>query len=228
MTGPVGLLCAYSALLRGAIRVYSVDHVPERLEKAKSIGAIPINFMESDPVAQIMKLEPNGVDRSCDCIGFECINEEGKNVENTVITWAVDVTRVSGGIGVIGVYINNDLGMHQCAPLLSRLLLTCRITVDPNSPKAHGILPIPWGTLWLKSLSIRGGIVQIRLFQDLLKKLIESGKAKPSFVFTKEFSIDDAPEAFREFSDHKLIKAVFRFDKPKMNGERPHKRARRS
>lgn len=102
----MGLLCAYSALkFRGAIRVYSVDNVPERLEKAKNIGAIPINFSHGDPVAQIMKFEPKGVDRSCDCVGFECIDAKGKNVEAIVLTQAVRVTRTGGGIGVIGVYV---------------------------------------------------------------------------------------------------------------------------
>lgn len=108
--GPVGLLCAYSAILRGAIRVYSVDNVPARLAKAKSIGAIPIDFSKEDPVTTIMKLEPNGVDRSCDCVGFECVNYKGENVESTVITWAANVTRVGGGIGLIGVYGLKDIG----------------------------------------------------------------------------------------------------------------------
>ncbi|HSR23228.1 MAG TPA: alcohol dehydrogenase catalytic domain-containing protein, partial [Candidatus Eisenbacteria bacterium] len=42
--GPVGLMAAYSALLRGASRVFVVDRVPERLGKAEQIGAVPINF----------------------------------------------------------------------------------------------------------------------------------------------------------------------------------------
>jgi threonine dehydrogenase-like Zn-dependent dehydrogenase len=103
-------LCAYSAILRGATRVYSVDHVPERLARAKSIGAIPINFGHSDPVAHILALEPNGVDRTCDCVGFECINAEGENVENLLVTQAINVTRAGGGIGLIGVYPPVDIG----------------------------------------------------------------------------------------------------------------------
>lgn len=97
---------------RGAIRVYSVDHVPERLEKAKSIGAIPINFSDGDPVAQILKFEPNGVDRSCDCVGFECVNADGKNIENLVLTQAVNITRTGGGLGIIGVYTPKDSSKH--------------------------------------------------------------------------------------------------------------------
>jgi threonine dehydrogenase-like Zn-dependent dehydrogenase len=56
------------------------DHVPERLAKAEGIGAIPINFMEEDPVASIMKLDPNGVDRSCDCVGFDVLMPKARTV----------------------------------------------------------------------------------------------------------------------------------------------------
>jgi len=44
--GPVGLLCAYSAILRGASKVYLVDHNQSRLDKGATIGAIPINFTQ--------------------------------------------------------------------------------------------------------------------------------------------------------------------------------------
>jgi len=112
-----------------------VDRVPQRLAKAKSIGAIPIDFTDGDPVAQILRLEPDGVDRSCDCVGYECVNAEGVNIGNTVIVQAVsahsigsgvliplynanynclqiNVTRSGGGIGLIGVYSPIDAGKH--------------------------------------------------------------------------------------------------------------------
>ena len=70
----MGLHCAYPAFLRGASKVYSVDRVPQRLSKAKSIGAIHIDFSKGDPVAQIIKHELEGFDRACDRIGFECVD----------------------------------------------------------------------------------------------------------------------------------------------------------
>ena len=75
-----------------------------------------------------------------------------------------------------------------------------------------GIIEIPFGESWLKSQTIRSGIVPLRQYQPALKKLIESGRAKPSFVFDKELRIEDAPEAYQEFSDHDFIKSVIRFD----------------
>ncbi len=46
--GPVGLMAAYSALLKGAGRVWVADQ-PDRLRKAEEIGAIPINTAEQKP-----------------------------------------------------------------------------------------------------------------------------------------------------------------------------------
>ncbi|CAG8906460.1 unnamed protein product [Penicillium nalgiovense] len=57
--GPVGLMAAYSAALRGASNIYVVDRVPERLEAAKNIGAIPIDFTKGDAVDQI--ISHNGI-----------------------------------------------------------------------------------------------------------------------------------------------------------------------
>src|SRR5690242_6024478 len=54
--GAIGLLAAYSALhLRGATELYMVDYIPERLEKAGEMGAIPIDFRQVDPVEQILE-----------------------------------------------------------------------------------------------------------------------------------------------------------------------------
>jgi threonine dehydrogenase-like Zn-dependent dehydrogenase len=60
-------MAAYSAVLRGASEVYSVDRVPERLAKAKEIGCIPIDFSKGDPAQQIKKLRGGReVDRGVD------------------------------------------------------------------------------------------------------------------------------------------------------------------
>ncbi len=89
----------YSAFLRGASKVYSTDRVPQRLAKAKSIGAIPIDFSSGDPVNQIMAFESQGVDCSCDCVGYESVNAEGINVENLVISQAINLIKLVVGLG---------------------------------------------------------------------------------------------------------------------------------
>jgi len=44
--GPVGLMAAHSAMIKGACKVMVVDHHPDRLKLAESIGAIAIDYAQ--------------------------------------------------------------------------------------------------------------------------------------------------------------------------------------
>jgi threonine dehydrogenase-like Zn-dependent dehydrogenase len=76
--GPVGLMAAYSATLRGASNIYVADQVSERLAAAKRIGYIPINFSKGDAVEQIIKHDGNMVDRAVDAAGYQAGDSDGK------------------------------------------------------------------------------------------------------------------------------------------------------
>ena len=106
--GPVGLLAAYSAFIRGASKVYVVDHIPQRLALASSIGAVPIDFTASDPVEQILTFEPDGVRRSIDAVGFEAVSLTLDIQTDIVIRNIVAVTGYNGGMGGVSVYENLD------------------------------------------------------------------------------------------------------------------------
>ncbi len=72
--GPVGLMAAYSCMIRGAAEVYVIDHVIERLQKAEEIGAIPIDFDNGDPVEQIKdRRGGQGVDKGIDAVGYQAV-----------------------------------------------------------------------------------------------------------------------------------------------------------
>jgi glutathione-independent formaldehyde dehydrogenase len=63
--GPVELLAAYSATLKGAAKVMIVDRHPDRLRLAESIGAIPIDDSKIDPIEKVLELTGGeGVDRA--------------------------------------------------------------------------------------------------------------------------------------------------------------------
>lgn len=105
--GPVGIMAAYSAVLRGASRVYVVDRVPERLEVAKKIDCIPVDFTKGDAVDQIIKLNDGEmVDRSIDAVGYQAMSAGGDTEQpNVVLENIIRVTRACGGIGIPGLYV---------------------------------------------------------------------------------------------------------------------------
>ncbi|KNC83455.1 hypothetical protein SARC_04296 [Sphaeroforma arctica JP610] len=69
--GPVGMLALLSAFKKGALpgRTFAIDCVPERLSKAKEIGAIPINFKEDSPQKVIMQHVGRLADSVLECVG---------------------------------------------------------------------------------------------------------------------------------------------------------------
>ncbi|VUC28025.1 unnamed protein product [Clonostachys rosea] len=105
--GPVGLMAAYSAVLRGASNVFVVDRVPERLAAAAKINAIPIDFSKGDAVEQIIKANGGEVDRSVDAVGYQAVGSGGNKEEpNIVLENMIKVTRACGGLGIPGLYCN--------------------------------------------------------------------------------------------------------------------------
>ncbi|OJJ29870.1 hypothetical protein ASPWEDRAFT_121832 [Aspergillus wentii DTO 134E9] len=192
--GPVGLLSAYSAFLRGASRVYVVDCVSDRLDVARSLGATPINFMQSDPVEQILAFEPDGVDRSVDCVGFEAVNQSQQMESDIVVRQMISLTARNGGIGGVGIYadVQNSTGV-------------------PRGSAVTNSVDFPIGTFFAKSLQYRVGAVYPPDYASTLLPLIDSGVARPASIISSFVGIEDAPEAYRRFNDHLETKVVIRF-----------------
>jgi threonine dehydrogenase-like Zn-dependent dehydrogenase len=180
--GPVGLMAAYSAVLRGASQVYVVDRVPERLAKAKEIGCIPIDFSKGDAAEQI-KTARGGkeVDRGVDAVGYQATTGDGKTEQpNAVLEALIAVVRPTGGLGIPGLYVPSDPGA-------------------PDSAAAKGYISFPFGKLFEKGLSIGTGQCNVKAYNRYLRDLIISGRAKPSFVVSHNLSLDEASSAYDKF-----------------------------
>ncbi|MGZ3678438.1 MAG: glutathione-independent formaldehyde dehydrogenase [Ktedonobacterales bacterium] len=180
--GPVGLMAAYSALIRGASRVFSVDRVPERLDKAKQIGAIPINFDQGDPVQQIKdQTDGEGTDKGVDAVGYQAVVGGAQREEPaTVLNALINTVRATGMLGIPGLYVPSDPG----AP-------------DPNAKQ--GLLLVAIGKLFEKGLRAGTGQCNVKRYNRQLRDMIIAGRATPSFVVSNEVPLDQAPEAYEKF-----------------------------
>ncbi|CAN9442720.1 unnamed protein product [Alternaria alternata] len=179
--GPVGLMAAYSGILRGASKVFVVDTVPERLAAAEKIGCIPIDFKKSDPVEQIIKLNDGMVDRAVDAVGYQAVDASGsKEKPNIVLDQLIMVTRPTGGLGIPGLYVPADPGA-------------------PDEQSKKGQILISFGKLFEKGLHLGTGQCNVKAYNRYLRDMIVSGKAKPSFVVSHEINIDEAPTAYEKF-----------------------------
>jgi glutathione-independent formaldehyde dehydrogenase len=180
--GPVGLMTAYSALLRGASRVFVVDRVPERLAKAREIGAIALDFSRGDPVQQIKdQTGGEGTDKGVDAVGYQAVTQSGDGEEPaTVLNQLVQTVRPTGALGVPGLYVPSDPG-----------------GVDENAKQGRLLVAI--GKLFEKGLRMGTGQANVKCYNRQLRNMITEGRASPSFVVSHELPLDEAPGAYLKF-----------------------------
>ncbi|MEU0370676.1 glutathione-independent formaldehyde dehydrogenase [Streptomyces sp. NPDC006283] len=180
--GPVGLMAAYSALLRGASKVFVVDRVPERLEKAREIGAIPINFAEGDPVKQIQdQTKGIGTDKGVDAVGYQAMAHGTDREEPaTVLNSLIGTVRPTGALGIPGLYVPADPG-------------------GPDEQAKKGMLLVSIGKMFEKGLRAGTGQCNVKRYNRYLRDMIIEGRAKPSFVVSHELPLDQAPSAYDKF-----------------------------
>jgi 2-desacetyl-2-hydroxyethyl bacteriochlorophyllide A dehydrogenase len=92
--GPVGLCSVQAAFAEGAGQVIAVDTVDERLEMAKSFGAVPVHLTEEDVRKRVKELtEGRGADVTIDAVGHP-----------DAFDMACRLTRKVGTVSAIGVY----------------------------------------------------------------------------------------------------------------------------
>ena len=202
--GAIGLLAAYSALLKGAGEVYVVDWIDARLAKAAELGATAVDFRAGDPVEQIRELRHarglplgetgmDGVQHAIDAVGFQARDRARPETErpDQVIEDLARLVNPTGHVGIAGVYAEKDL--HP-APQGS----------------SDGALTVPWATFFSKGVSVGFGRTNDRRYTTLLRDLVVSGRARPGVIVTHHGRLDDAPRLFRAFDQRTdgIIKAV--------------------
>ncbi|RBY78473.1 aldehyde dehydrogenase [Blastococcus sp. TF02-09] len=181
--GPVGLMAAHSAMLRGASHVFVVDKETDRLALAEKFGATPIDFSAHDPVEQLMDATGGrGVDRGVEAVGYQAHDPSGQEHPELVLDNLAQVVRSTGGIGVVGVYMPQDPG---AATDLAK----------------EGRIPWQYGTFFTKGQSMGTGQAPVKRYNRQLRDLITSGRATPSWIVSHELRLDEAVDGYRHFDD---------------------------
>ncbi|MBO9567727.1 MAG: glutathione-dependent formaldehyde dehydrogenase [Cellulomonas iranensis] len=180
--GPIGLFAARSAWLMGAGRVIVVDHVPERLEKAREFAfAETVDFREHRDVVVALKRTTDGLgaDRVIDAVGAEADGHLLQHVTSgtlklqggspIALNWAIDAVRKGGTVSVMGAY----------GPMFSA---------------------VKFGDAMNKGLTLRMNQTPVKRQWPRLLEHIRAGHLRPRDVVTHRFALDDVAEAYHVFS----------------------------
>ena len=180
--GPVGWFTIQSAFLLGAARVVAIDRVPERLERARALGADTIDA-EHDDVVETLKNTTGGrgPERAIDCVGMEAhafapdaLLDRAKQTLKLsfdrahVLRQAIFSVGKGGTVSVPGVY-------------------------------AGYIEKFPMGIVVNKGLTIVSGQTHVHTYLQPLLDRIRRGEIDPTRVITHVLPLDAAPDAYKMF-----------------------------
>jgi glutathione-independent formaldehyde dehydrogenase len=179
--GPVGLMAAHSAMIKGASKVIIVDRHPDRLALAETIGVIAIDDSKESPVEKILELTGGeGADRGCECVGYQCHDPAGHEVPNDTMNKLVQSVRPTGGIGVVGVFVPEDPGSKD------KLAKEGKIIFD-------------LGKFFERGQHMGTGQANVKAYNRYLRNLIHMDRAKPSWIVSHELGLEEAPTAYKNF-----------------------------
>jgi glutathione-independent formaldehyde dehydrogenase len=179
--GPVGLMAAHSANIRGAAQTFVVDFQPDRLALAGAMGATPVNLAETDATEAIMEATDGfGVDCGVEAVGYQAHDPSGQEHPGLVLDALVAVVRATGRIGVVGVYEPSDEGAA-------------------TEPAKEGRYGFDYGTAFTKGITIGSGQCPVKRYNRWLRDLIIRGQARPSQIISHELGLGQAVRAYEQF-----------------------------
>ncbi|WP_134767635.1 zinc-dependent alcohol dehydrogenase [Nocardioides sp. 1609] len=180
--GPVGLFAAKSAWLMGAGRVIVIDHLDDRLEKARTFAhAETYNFVEHRDIVVLLKriTDHLGADVVIDAVGAEADGNLLMHVTSAklklqggspvALNWAIDGVRKGGTVSVVGAY----------GPLFSA---------------------VKFGDALNKGLTINMNQTPAKRQWPRLLEHVRAGHLKPNDVVTHRFPLEEIGEAYHAFS----------------------------
>lgn len=120
--GPIGLLTVVAAKAAGASKIFVADLSPERLAKAKDLGATHvINSGEDDPVEIIKNNTDSGVDVAFEVAGVA-----------PTLKVSIDVTKARGTVVIVSIF-GHPIEWHPMQLTNTGVKLTSTIAYTPTT-----------------------------------------------------------------------------------------------
>ena len=179
--GPVGLLAAHSAFLRGASQVFVADKEPDRLQLAKQIDAIPIDISPGVIRSNRSWMQPTdeastGASRRS---ATRRTIPRGKNTRS----WCSTTSSRSSA------------PREASASWAS----TCPRSGAATEAAKVGRIGWDYGTFFTKGQRMGTGQAPVKRYNRQLRDLIINGRARPRGIAPTQLALVDAPTAYENF-----------------------------
>lgn len=184
--GPVGQFTIASAFMLGAGRVIAIDRLPERLELARWLGAITVDYSEEDvSVLTALKDLTGGIgpDACIDAVGMEAHFADVQGAYDKVKTMLMMETDRPG--------------------VLRQAIQSVRKGGTVSIPGVYGGLldKVPFGAAFGKGVTLKMGQTNMHNYMRPLLEKIEEGQIDPSFVISHRVTLDEVPAMYKVWRD---------------------------
>ena len=186
--GPVGQFAIASSFMLGAARVIAIDRFSERLDMARSLGAITVDYSEEDvSVLTALKDLTGGIgpDACIDAVGLEAHSNELQGICDVVKT---------------------ALFMETDRPaVLRQAIQAVRKGGTLSIPCVYGGLldKVPFGAAFGKGITMKMGQTNMHNYMKPLLERIEKGQIDPSYIISHRITLDQAPGMYKIWRDKK-------------------------
>jgi threonine dehydrogenase-like Zn-dependent dehydrogenase len=184
--GPVGQFAIASAFMFGAARVIAIDRLPERLNLARSIGAVTVDYSEEDvSVLTALKDLTGGIgpDSCIDAVGLEAHSAQFQGIYDKVKT---------------------ALMLETDRPIVLRQAIqSVRKGGTVSIPGVYGGLldKVPFGAAFGKGITMKMGQTNMHNYMKPLLKRIEQSQIDPSYIISHRITLEEAPEMYKVWRD---------------------------
>jgi len=207
--GPVGLFTILSAKLLGAGRVFAVDTLPDRLAKARELGAETIDFNAEHPVEKLKELTGNvGVLRAIDAVGVDAYRPESgpayaeSRAMKSQFKEEQKETELEGsGATWGGQWMPGDAPSQVLTWAVQALAKAGTLSIIGVYPETMTRFPI--GMAMMKNLTLQMGNCPHRKYVPRLIDVVKDGKVDPLKVLTEVEPMTDAISAYKAFDKRK-------------------------
>ena len=209
--GPVGYFAVLSSFLRGAARVFSIDHWPMRLNKTKELGAEIINFDNEDPVDYIMKETGRKGAICIDAVGFEAVGHMAGNIVSNEGNNTFSIKPSSDKLS----HDHSQVTLPAYQPVNPLQVITwmCEVakkysTVSIPGVYGSGYDQFPLGLLFNRNVSINMGQCPVKKYSEQLFHLIETKRIDATKVISHTMDLADAPRGYENFDKKEDIMKI--------------------
>jgi threonine dehydrogenase-like Zn-dependent dehydrogenase len=207
--GPVGLFAIVSAKMLGAGRIFAVDTLPDRLEKARELGAETIDFNAVHPVEKMKELTDGiGVLRAIDAVGVDAYRPgsgrayaESRALKSQFKEEQKETQLEGSGATGGGQWVPGDAPSQVTTWAVQALAKAGTLSIIGVYPETMTRFPI--GAAMLKNLTVQMGNGPHRKYIPRLVDAVVTGTVDPLRVLTQVEPMGDAISAYEAFDKRK-------------------------